>query len=141
VSSPVEALVDHYLLEFGSAEWAHAFHRLVELGPVALPFLRSRFDEARDPALRAEIVIVAQQWHSADALALFAQALEDGRPPVWKAALDGLVDLATPQACAVLERALSAPRPQGRAADDFEAWLREALAQVREALRDPEAEP
>lgn len=130
---PLEATVDHYLTEWGTAGWAHAFHGLIELGPAALPVLIERFESTPDPALRAELLEIARRQRSARAVAFFRSGLAQVNPRVWKAALDGLVNLATPEAIDVLEGALrSAPARPGDA-PEFRAWVKEALDQAREA--------
>src|SRR5262245_57005125 len=101
----LQATVEHYLAEWHGRGWGRAFHSLVELGSAALPLLAERFLEQGDGALRAEIVVIADQMRTPDALTLFERALGDSEPAVWKAALDALVALATPQAVAVLESA------------------------------------
>jgi HEAT repeat protein len=129
--SDLRALVEHYLLEWSSSRWAHAYHSLIELGPRILPELESRFAESRDSALRAALVELAQQLHSADALPLFAAALEDEAPEVWKQALDGLVDLASPGSLLLLESALAHPPPGETSPGEWASWVQEAIQQVR----------
>ena len=128
----VEAVVDHYLSEWGSSGWAHAFHSLVELGPAALPELEKRFGSIRDHRLRAELVVIVRHLHTDHSLSLFEAALGDRSPEVWKAALDGLVDLASPGAIAILERRRAEP-PAGTAEAEWRSWIGEALAQARDA--------
>ncbi|MBN2371761.1 MAG: HEAT repeat domain-containing protein [Vicinamibacteria bacterium] len=127
----LEALVDHYLTEWSSSGWAHAFHSLVELGPVALSELEKRFSSTRDDALRAEIVVIVRHLHTDLSVPLFEAALADRSPEVWKAALDGLVDLASPEAIALLERSRTQP-PAGTAEAEWESWVSEALDQARD---------
>jgi HEAT repeat protein len=128
------ALVEHYLREWDSRGWAAAYHSLIELGPQVLPQLQARFAESGDAAFRAGLVELALNLHSADALPLFAAALRGPEPGVWKAALDGLVDLASPAAAALLEEALESAPPGRTSAPDWISWLEEALQQVREAI-------
>jgi HEAT repeat protein len=127
----IRALTEHYLREWGSDRWAHAYHSLIELGPAVLPELERRFADARSSAFRAALVELAGQVHSAEALALFDTALRDTSPAVWKQALDGLVDLASPAAILVLEQALARTSPAGTDPAEWRAWLREALQQAR----------
>jgi HEAT repeat protein len=129
------AVVDHYLGEWDSSRWAGAYHRLVELGPVIVPGLREHFWDSRDPAFREALVDIATQLHSADALPLFEEALQDNTPGVWKRALDGLVDLASAEAIALLQQSLEGTAPAGMGPGEREAWLREALQQASEAQR------
>jgi hypothetical protein len=65
---------------------------------------------------------------------LFASALRDPSPEVWKNALDGLVDLASLQSEAVLQEALALPPPGHTSVAEWTSWLQEALQQVRAAL-------
>src|SRR5437764_15488506 len=104
----VRAHVEHYLREWDSSGWAAAYHALVELGPVILPELAAPLADSRDARLRASLVQIARQLRSEEAVGLFAAALEDPAPLVWKEALDGLVSLASPAAVDVLGRALAA---------------------------------
>src|SRR6059036_2564145 len=92
----IVALVDHYLREWDSSGWASAYHSLVELGPPVLPELEKHLATSRDATFRAALVELTRQLHSEDALPLFEAALRDPSPGVWKAGLDGLVDLASP---------------------------------------------
>lgn len=128
------ALVEHYLREWRSGGWAAAYHALIELGPGVLSHLQARFAESRDAAFRAALVELALNLHSPDALPLFAAALRGPESGVWKAALDGLVDLASPAAAAILEEALTSTPPGRTSVADWTSWLDEALQQVRDAL-------
>jgi hypothetical protein len=130
----IPALVEHYLLEWDSRGWASAYHSLVELGPEALPALEKRFAESRDRVFRAAIVELARNFHSKDSLPLFATALHDGAPEVWKEALDGLVDLASLESISLLEEALKQDPPGRTPSTEWTSWLAEALEQARLAL-------
>jgi len=130
----VAALVEHYLREWGSRGWAGAYHSLIELGPQVLPELEARLETSSDAALRAALLEVAMHMHSPAALAIFARGLKDDSPTVWKEALDGLVDLASPEAVALLEDAAVATPPGRTSPADWTAWLTEALNQARRAL-------
>ena len=130
----IPALVEHYLLEWGSRGWASAYHSLIELGPEALPALERRFAESRDRVFRAAIVELARQFHSKDSLPLFAAALHDSTPEVWKEALDGLVDLASLESISLLEEAMKQDPPGRTLPTEWESWLAEALEQARLAL-------
>jgi HEAT repeat protein len=126
------ATIEHYLTEWHGHGWAHAFHSLIQLGPAALPLLGEHFDEERNASLRAEIVAIADQMRTPEALALFERALRDTEAPVWKAALDALVSLPTPASIALLEHARrEASEP--RTPEDYGAWVAEALQQARAA--------
>jgi HEAT repeat protein len=130
----VAALVEHYLREWKSSGWADAYHSLIELGPQVLPELEARLETSSDAALRAALLEVARHMHSPAALAMFAHGLKDATPAVWKEALDGLVDLANPEAVALLEEAAVGPPPGRTSPADWTAWLTEALNQARRAL-------
>jgi HEAT repeat protein len=127
----IEAVVGHYLSEWGGPAWAHAFHELIELGPSVLPEIEPYF-RSGDASLRAELVVIARHLHSDQSLSLFTAALGDRAPEVWKAALDGLVELASPEAIRVLEEALEGPA-DGTNTSEWRSWVREALEQAREA--------
>ncbi|HET9314787.1 MAG TPA: HEAT repeat domain-containing protein [Vicinamibacteria bacterium] len=127
----IPALVEHYLLEWDSPGWAAAYHSLIELGPEVLPLLERRFAESRDRVFRAAIVGLACEFHSADSLPLFAAALRDAAPVVWKEALDGLVDLASLESIALLEEALKQEPPGRTPTTEWESWIAEALEQAR----------
>ena len=127
----IVALVEHYLREWDSSGWANAYHSLVELGPQVLPELEKQLATSRDTAFRAALVELARQLHSEDALPLFAAALRDPSPDVWKAALDGLVALASPASLLLLEEAAEREPPGRTDFREWEAWVREALQQAR----------
>jgi HEAT repeat protein len=127
----IEALVEHYLREWDSRGWAGAYHSLVELGPRVLPELQTQLAVSRDTRFRAALVELARQMHSADALSLFDVALRDPSPEVWKAALDGLVDLASPASLVLLEEAAEREPPGRTGSSEWEVWVREALQQAR----------
>jgi len=127
----IVALVEHYLREWDSSGWASAYHRLIELGPQVLPELEKKVGASRDRRFRAALVELAGQLHSEDALPLFATALRDPSPGVWKAALDGLVALASPASLLVLEEAAQREPPGDVDLPEWEAWVREALQQAR----------
>lgn len=132
MSGRIEPVVDHYLAEWGGARWAQAFHALIEMGAPALPVLADRFQAARDPSLRAGIVEIVRHQRNPEAIPFFESALADPSPQVWKAALDGLVALATPDALRVLEASLV----WEPTSPDFKSWVEEALEQVREAVEN-----
>jgi len=134
VMREIAALVQHYLAEWDSTGWADAYHSLVELGPRTLPEIESYFVESGEPRFRAALVQLARRMHSAEALSLFSRALRDEAPLVWKEALDGLVDLASPASISLLEAALL-ETPRGRTeVAEWTSWLEEALQQARASL-------
>ena len=127
----IVALVEHYLREWDSSGWAGAYHSLVELGPPVVPELQAHLAASRDTRFRAALVELARHLHAADALPLFDAALRDPSPEVWKAALDGLVDLASPASLLLLEEAAEREPPGRTGSSEWEAWVREALQQAR----------
>ena len=131
----IEVLVGHYLPEWNTPGWAHAFHGLIELGPVALPFLEQTFTATTDSRLRAEIVVIASQYRSDLSLPLLGLALSDRDADVWKAALDGLVGLASAASVAALEQSIGRT-PAGTDPSEWRTWIAEAVAQARTALQD-----
>lgn len=130
----IEALVQHYLREWDSSGWGGAFHSLVELGPQVLPELENRLTASRNPRFRAALVELARHLHAEEALSLFDSALRDPSPEVWKAALDGLVDLASPRSLLLLQEAAEREPPGSTASSDWQGWIGEALQQVRAAF-------
>jgi HEAT repeat protein len=129
----LEALIDHYLREWDSRGWAGAYHGLIEMGPRILPVLEDRLAGSREAPFRAALVELARQLRTEDALPLLTRGLRDRAPEVWKAALDGLVALASPAAIAVLEDAARRAPPGRTRADDWSDWIGEALEQARAA--------
>jgi HEAT repeat protein len=107
-----------------------AYHRLLELGPVALPALMESFAEESDARIRAILVDIVWQVRSPDSLAFLTRALEDNHPLVWKAALDGLVSLGGSAAIGALETARD--RLGEGNAPEKQAWIMEALDQMRQ---------
>jgi HEAT repeat protein len=128
--SELEAVLDHYLAEWDSAGWAHAFHSIIELGPAVLPELERRLAESGDPRFRSELVLIAHHLHTESALPLLEAALFDRAERVWKAALDGLVGLGSSAAIHILERSLSDP-VHANESPDWRSWVQEALDQAR----------
>ncbi len=136
MSRLIRSTVEHYLGEWDSPGWAHAFHSLVELGPEGLPYLIERFEQSRNPAFKAELLAIARFLHAPAALGFFEEALHHPVGRVWKAALDGLVDLGSPEAVSSLKAALAGPAPNGTDAQEYRSWTAEALAQARAACAD-----
>jgi len=127
----IVALVEHYLREWDSSGWAGAYHSLIELGPRVLPELEKQLATSGDTRFRAALVELVRQLHAEDALPLFAAALRDPSPEVWKAALDGLVDLASPASLLLLQEAVEREPPGNTTSSDWQGWVREALQQAR----------
>ena len=127
----IVAVVEHYLREWDSSGWAAAYHSLIELGPQVLPELQKQLATSRDTRFRAALVELTRQLHAEDALPLFEAALRDPSPEVWKAALDGLVDLASPASLLLLQEAVEREPPGSTTASEWQAWVREALQQAR----------
>jgi len=98
---------------------------------VAVPELEKRLAASRDSTFRAALVELTRQFHSEDALPLFEAALRDPSPDVWKAALDGLVDLASAASLVLLEQAAQREPPGRTHVAEWEAWVQEALQQAR----------
>ena len=98
-------LMDHYLLEWNSEEWARAYREpRSSSGPPILPgAVRTLWPHPLTPRSVPRCVQLA----APDALfrmrcLIFDGALRDESPEVWKEALDGLVALASPASIAVL---------------------------------------
>jgi hypothetical protein len=101
-----------------------AWFRLVEMGPRTLPTLMEAFGSSKDERVRERIVTVAAEYRAAEAVPFLSEALHAPEGRLWKAALDGLVNLGGEAALRVLQEAR---RP---ANDERRAWLDEAIAQV-----------
>jgi HEAT repeat protein len=99
---------------------------------VVWPLLTREFHAGKDPEWRTEILRIAWARRTADALPLLAEALSDPSPLLWKEALDGLVALGSPEARRVLESAMDRPFERPDDADEFRAWVREAVDQITE---------
>jgi HEAT repeat protein len=132
---PLRAIVEHYLREWDSSGWAGAYHSLIEIGPAIVPEITAHFEESGHPRFRAALVELSSRLRSDEALSLFALALEDEEPVVWKQALDALVTLASPSALDVLQAALTRDPPGGTDPGEWRAWVDEAIGQVRATLQ------
>jgi hypothetical protein len=108
-----------------SGDEESAFHNLLELGHAAVPRLEAVYAGEAVTDLRLLLIEVVWQNRLPTSLPFLARALNDPEPPIWKAALDGLVTLASPEAAAVLAaEAAREPDPERR------TWIEEALEQV-----------
>jgi HEAT repeat protein len=125
-------IIDEYVDALGGPKWEDAFHRLIEIGHVVLPQLDAGFSFAADAHVRERIVTVAQHLHSDASIPLFRRAIRDASSEVWKAALDGLVNLGSPAAIALLETESTAEPPGRVRESDWRSWLAEALRQARQ---------
>ena len=123
--------ISYYLgaIRRGDKGEENAIHRLVELGDEVIPFLSASFATEKNPDVRATLLRVARMTNAPASLSLFAQALEDWSPTVWKGALDGLV------AAANSEALLIAQHGKGRADAQKGEWIDEAIDQIQEAMR------
>ena len=111
----------------------NAYHRLLDLGEAALPFLAKALELEANTSVRSTLVEIVWHTRSANALPLLAHCLQDSDPYVWKAALDGLVTLGGSSALGVLEGS-----KQGSNSEKLEC-IQEALDQVREQMTDGSA--
>ena len=121
--------ITHHIASLNGPEGDGSFHRLLEAGSAALPFLRRALTGPLAPPVKAQLIELIWQTRDPEVVGDLAAALNDPAPEVWKAALDGLVTIGDSSAAAALQSALSAAqRGAHRVPVD---WLAEALAQVR----------
>jgi HEAT repeat protein len=117
--------INHFLEKARSGDVDAAFHDLAELGSAAIPALREAYRFEADPTTRAVIVRAIREHKLPLSVDFFAFALNDISPEVWKEALDGLVALATPEACQALVQSLTHLQDVER-----RVWFQEAIAQI-----------
>src|SRR5262245_45053032 len=115
-----------YLRALRGADFEHAYHSLIEIGPAVLPALATAFHKEPDADVRAMLVRVAGQVRSSSAIGLLAEALAQDDEVVWKEALDSLVSIGGPDARAVVDRA------RAGATEPRSPWLDEASEQLKQ---------
>jgi hypothetical protein len=101
-----------------------AWHTLIDLGLPALPYLIGCFASTREIEKKAVILTVVSELRSADTLRFLLENLGSDHPPLWKAALDGLVTLGGDDVRNGLMQAI--PQSSG----SKQEWIREAIGQV-----------
>jgi HEAT repeat protein len=125
----LEEYVRHYVRELSGSKAENAWHSLVEAGPTALPYLVNAFEAATEPRVRVSLVQVIAQYRSAERVPFLETLLRDGKPEIWKAALDGLVMCGGTAALAALRAARAITTSEKR------QWIDEAVGQITETHR------
>lgn len=121
----MDAAIRFFLDQARAGDSESAFHGLRELGVSCLPEIQSAYRSEPDSQIRAFILSVVREWRSPSSVGFLAEAIQESSPDVWKAALDGLVTLASAEAALELESAICQER------DDLRReWLREAWDQA-----------
>ena len=126
--STVDDQIADYLGSLSGPDRDDAFHRLIELGAVVIPYLEQAFTNAVDARTRQTLVTIAWQTRSRQSLPFLQHALEDASGDVWKEALDGLVAIGGPEALDLVQRMRS------RTTSDKRQWFDEAIQQITENL-------
>lgn len=133
----MDELVQYYVEKLTEAEAEDAWHSLRELGPAALPSLIRSFTAATDLITQVALVEVIGECRFQEGVPFLFRRLEDDRPEVWRAALDGLVKVGGGAVLSLLGVA------QARADPERAAWVAEAREQIaaveHERLRYPGA--
>ena len=133
-----EFYVEAQLARFRDGDEDGAFHALRDL-PDIVAILTNEFRVETDPLTKAFLVRVL--WESRDpaVLPVLSDALADHSSKVWNEALNGLVTLASDESLDVLRRAHSHPAHNRQAQVVFPSRVHEAIEQVEEVLRKPNA--
>jgi len=126
--------VDHYVRLAKDGELDDVYHSLIDAGAAAVPLLWEAYEREADPDVRVLFVEVIWEMRDEAVIPLLAQALEDEAKEVWKAALYGLVTIACPESCRVLEDAIGRAAERKRDGGLFREWAQEALEQTREQM-------
>jgi HEAT repeat protein len=107
-----------------------SFFGLLDLGPVALPFLMGEADKPENKTIRARLVEVIWQYRSVHAIPFLDKALRDSDPAVWKTALDGLVAIDGPDSVQAVRMAIEDVERGTIQNGLTKEWLVEALEQI-----------
>jgi HEAT repeat protein len=126
---------EDYLRQLRAGDFESASRGLTAFGPAIVQPLVAAYQAETSPEIRVQLLRIICEFRTPLALPLLDAALRDRRDNRWRAALDGLVALASAEAVQILERVLreesAAPNPDS----DYIEWVREALEQTREALK------
>ena len=124
----LQEYVEQCIADLSGPNSFKARHSLVEAGAAALPLVIEAFDTAQDPRIRLSLVELISEYRSNEAIPFLQKTLQDKSAAIWKAALDGLVILGTPEA-------LHALHVSRATAPDAQRWLLdEAMQQINEGL-------
>lgn len=128
----IDTIFNYYLTELPAGS-GDALARLLDMPPNILPMVVAAYSTEQDPGVRANLVRVAWEQRSADALPILETALDDPVPAVLKEALDGLVTLGSPEARRVLVSASDVrPERETNGSYTFNGWLQTILTLTRE---------
>jgi hypothetical protein len=93
-----------------------------------LPSMQEAYRCEVDPDVRSTLVRSIWEHRQQSTIPFLGEALHDPDPEVWKAALDGLVALASSEASRVLRVSTES------IADERSSWIQEAIEQVDDAI-------
>jgi HEAT repeat protein len=127
----LQEYVQLYVRELSGPGAEEAWHSLVEAGPAALPYVVAAYDSVQDLRIRVSLIGVVCQYRVPQAIPFFDKLLRHDEPDIWKAAIDGLVALATEPAVQILKGAEA--NASGKKLD----WIEEAVQQLIEARGHP----
>ncbi len=129
------AVVEEVLEQVRSGDVEGAMCNLIDADAEAIPTLIAACRTEPSREVRAAL-LRALWWQTRTplAIALLHDALRDRRDDGWKAALDGLVALASSESIAVLELVHAEEAAALRPDTNYLEWVAEALEQAREAL-------
>jgi HEAT repeat protein len=124
----LQELVDHYVAQLSGPNAFNACHSLIEAGPPALALVMDAFNMSTDTHVKVSLVRIVSEYRTEYAVPFLQHVLQDRRPEMWKAALDGLVILGDQAALdALCEARVIASREQ-------RPWLEEAIQQVSDGI-------
>jgi HEAT repeat protein len=122
----LQEFVDHYVAELSGPNAFSARHSLIEAGVSALPLVIEAFHASTNPQVRLSLVELVSEYRTVSAVPFLVSALNDRRPEIWRAALDGLVILGGASGLEALREAhATAPRERRH-------WIEEAMQQIIE---------
>jgi hypothetical protein len=114
----------HYVSCLNGDDSENAWHYLVDLGPLALPYIRESLYCESDNRKREQLIQILAEHRDEKSLGLFSDALYDPAEEVWKTALDAIVTVGGSTARDLLQTA------EAKIAAGRREWLREALEQI-----------
>ena len=124
---------DYYLRQLRAGDFESAFHGLIDLDPAIVHPLIAAYHTETSPAIRGDLLRIIWEFRTPLALPLLSEALRDRRDNRWKAALNGLVTLASAEAIQMLESVLSEESVALNPDSEYIDWVREALEQTQKA--------
>ena len=124
------AQIAYYLEMFRRGDVDNAFHGLLEMDRDILPELITAFKSERDIGVRVFFVEVIGEYREQSVIPFLGELLFDTETRVWRAALSGLVTLASAAAIEVLRAARARQFSTQRETEEFRGWLDEAIGQA-----------